>query len=559
MRFGEIVDLLYVYTNDRLNLDFKCYTKERKKNVYNTVLQHPSYYRVGLYIRLSESDSNKSYESESESIINQRDLLMSFVKQNEFTFVDEYIDDGFTGTNFDRPGFKRLIDDIEKGRINCVITKDLSRLGRNYVTCGYYVDEYFLLKKVRYIAVLDQVDTFLNNVGNEMIPFKSVFNDMTSRDNSKKIRSILRNKKEDGKFIGSEPSFGYVRDPEVKGHLLPNPETAFIVKKIFKMSNDGKSVSDIASYLNDCKYPTPSLYKKKEGSKQKVNPIWTISSVKKILKNQMYTGDMVQNVQTKLSYKSPKKVTLNKEAWIIVPNTHEPLVSKEVFFKVQNNVKRKPKTQFNREKRLFENLIYCKECGNTLTVTYRKKQGYWTINCNRYSRDPRRHLCYPHFMSYDKLEEALLATIKNTCKKYLDKLDIKALAKLVNDKNSKKESNMAEINYLNKRIKECNFKIDMLYDDKFKGNISEDTYKRLSRETEILLNQSKARLEELQSIDKKKIDSAKGIKKYEEKIKELINLDKPSRELLQSIIDKIIIDKDRNIEIFYEFGMLNNI
>ena len=392
-----------------------------------------------------------------------------------------------------------------------------------------------------------------------MIPFKSVFNDMTSRDNSKKIRSILRNKKEIGKFIGSEPSFGYMRDPEDKGHLLPNPETAFIVKKIFEMANDGTSVSDIASYLNDCKYPTPSLYKKKEGSKQKVNPIWTISSVKKILKNQMYTGDMVQNVQTKLSYKSPKKVTLNKEAWIIVPNTHEPLVSKEVFFKVQNNVKRKPKTQSNREKRLFENLIYCKECGNTLTVTYRKKQDYWTVNCNRYSRDPRRHLCYPHFMPYDKLEEALLDTIKNTCKKYLDKLDIKSLAKLVNDKNSKKESNMEEINYLNKRIKECNSKIDMLYDDKFKGNISEDTYKRLSRETEILLNQSKARLEELQSIDKKKIDSAKEIKKYEEKIKELINLDKPSRELLQSIIDKIIIDKDRNIEIFYKFSLLNNI
>ena len=162
-------------------------------------------------------------------------------------------------------------------------------------------------------------------------------------------------------------------------------------------------------------------------------------------------------------------------------------------------------------------------------------------------------------MPYDKLEEALLDTIKNTCKKYLDKLDIKSLAKLVNDKNNKKESNMEEINYLNKRIKECNSKIDMLYDDKFKGNISEDTYKRLSRETEILLNQSKARLEELQSIDKKKIDSAKEIKKYEQKIKELINLDKPSRELLQSIIDKIIIDKDRNIEIFYKFSLLNNI
>ena len=225
------MSILMIDSNQALNV----IQKKGVEAVYNTILQHPSYYRVGLYIRLSEADSDKSYESESESIINQRNLLMSFVKQNEFTFVDEYIDDGFTGTNFDRPGFKRLLEDIENGRINCVITKDLSRLGRNYVTCGYYVDEYFLLKKVRYIAVLDQVDTFLNNVGNEMIPFKSVFNDMTSRDNSKKIRSILRNKKEDGKFIGSEPSFGYMRDPDDKGHLLPNTDTAFIVKKIFEM------------------------------------------------------------------------------------------------------------------------------------------------------------------------------------------------------------------------------------------------------------------------------------------------------------------------------------
>ena len=527
--------------------------------MYNTLIGQNRVFKAAIYIRLSEADEGKAYESDSESVLNQRNMLMKFVKDNGFIFVDEYVDDGYSGTDFERPGFMRMIEAIKNKEINLVIVKDLSRLGRDHIMTGYYIETFFPENGIRFISLQEGYDNAVNQASNDSSTFIIACNDYFSKQNSIKIRNVLNDKRRNGKFIGSMPSFGYMRDPEDKGHLLPNPETAFIVKKIFEMANDGTSVSDIASYLNDCKYPTPSLYKKKEGSKQKVNPIWTISSVKKILKNQMYTGDMVQNVQTKLSYKSPKKVTLNKEAWIIVPNTHEPLVSKEVFFKVQNNVKRKPKTQSNREKRLFENLIYCKECGNTLTVTYRKKQDYWTVNCNRYSRDPRRHLCYPHFMPYDKLEEALLDTIKNTCKKYLDKLDIKSLAKLVNDKNNKKESNMEEINYLNKRIKECNSKIDMLYDDKFKGNISEDTYKRLSRETEILLNQSKARLEELQSIDKKKIDSAKEIKKYEEKIKELINLDKPSRELLQSIIDKIIIDKDRNIEIFYKFSLLNNI
>ena len=162
-------------------------------------------------------------------------------------------------------------------------------------------------------------------------------------------------------------------------------------------------------------------------------------------------------------------------------------------------------------------------------------------------------------MPYDKLEEALLCTIENTCKKYLDEIDVKSLAQLINNKNISKESEAEEINFLNRKIKEYNAKIDMLYDDKFKGNISDDTYKRLSRETEILLNQSKSRIEELQVVDKKKKESTKEMKNYEDKIKELINLDKPSRELLQSIIDKIVIDKDRNIEIFYKFSLLNDI
>ena len=527
--------------------------------MYNTLIGQNRVFKAAIYIRLSEADEGKAYESDSESVLNQRNMLMKFVKDNGFIFVDEYVDDGYSGTDFERPGFMRMIEAIKNKEINLVIVKDLSRLGRDHIMTGYYIETFFPENGIRFISLQEGYDNAVNQASNDSSTFIIACNDYFSKQNSIKIRNVLNDKRRNGKFIGSMPSFGYMRDPEDKGHLLPNPETAFIVKKIFEMANDGTSVSDIATYLNDCKYPSPSLYKKKEGSNKKINPIWNISSVKKILKNQMYTGDMVQNVQTKLSYKSPKKVTLNKEAWIIVPNTHEPLVSKEVFFKVQNNVKRKPKTQSNREKRLIENLIYCKECGNTLTVTYRKKQDYWTVNCNRYSRDPRRHLCYPHFIPYDKLEEALLNTIKNTCKKYLDKLDIKLLAKLVSDKNSKKESTMEEINYLNKRIKECNSKIDMLYDDKFKGNISEDTYKRLSRETEILLNQSKARLEELKSIDKNRINSAKEIQKYEEKIKELINLDKPSRELLQSIIDKIIIDKDRNIEIFYKFSLLNNI
>ena len=266
--------------------------------MYNNIIQSPNFYRVGLYIRLSESDEGKSYESESESIINQRNLLIDYVKSNGFTLIDEYVDDGFTGTNFDRPGFKRLIDDIERGRINCVITKDLSRLGRDYIQCGYYVEQYFPQNKIRYISILDRVDTFEESANNDIAPFKALFNDMTSKDTSKKIRSILKNKKEQGKFIGSKPSYGYMRDPLDKGHLIPDPNTSAYVKKIFEMAYEGIGISDIVSYLNDNNILSPSMYKNtKPSSKQKTN-VWTVSSVNKILKNRMYTGDMVQNVQT---------------------------------------------------------------------------------------------------------------------------------------------------------------------------------------------------------------------------------------------------------------------
>ena len=533
--------------------------------MYNNIIQAPSFYRVGLYIRLSESDEDKTYESESESIVNQRNLLMDYVKEIGFTLVDEYVDDGFTGTNFDRPSFQRLLKDIENGRINCVITKDLSRLGRDYIQCGYYVEQYFPQKRIRYISILDQVDTFLENANNDIAPFKALFNDMTSKDTSKKIRSILKNKKQQGKFIGSKPCYGYMRDPLDKGHLIPDLEVAPVVKKIFKMAHSGTGVSDIVSYLNDNKILSPSMYKNtKSSSRQKVN-VWTISSVNKLLKNRMYTGDMVQNVQTKLSYKSKKKVALEKEFWIIVENTHEPLVSKFVFEAIQNAPARIKNTHCNREKRLLENLLVCKECGNSLSVLYRKNKNYkdgkyWSVNCNKYARDPRRHLCYPHFFPYDKLEEKIMSVIKTTCQKYLDSLNIKELSeKVLKNRAKEKSESQKEKKQLLQEIEELERKSDSLYDDKFKGIITVDNYTRMSAQTEKQISALNYRIYEIDNEENQIKEDTKEIAKYEEQIKSLLNLDEPNRELIKTLVKNIYIDKDRNIEIQYRFKVLDNI
>lgn len=527
--------------------------------MYNGLAKMPNnIYRAVIYIRLSEADEGKSYESESESITNQRNLLINFVKEKGFIFVGEYVDDGYSGTNFERPGFTKMIEDIKNKIANLVIVKDLSRLGRDHVMTGYYIENFFPENNIRFISLQENYDSAINQASNDSSTFIIACNDYYSRQNSIKIRSVLNDKRKKGKFIGSAPSYGYLRNPNDKGNLIPDPEYAWVVKKIFDMAYKGVGLSEITTYLNDNNIKTPSSLKRKNpNSKAKYNPMWTISSVKKILKNQMYVGDMVQSVQTKVSYKSKKKKSLPKSNWDIVKNTHEPLVDRFIFESVQNNIKRTTKTTITkREKRLFENLLYCKECGNTLTVSYRKNHDYWTINCNRYSRDPKRRMCEPHFSPYEKLEEALLEVIRNTCKKYLNKLDISEISKSINKKDNSEVNN--NINDLRKQEKALISKLDMLYQDKFNGIVSEEMYLRISRETENSLVRIREKIQSLQDAKNDKKINKNELKSYEDKIRELIDIDNPSRELIGTLIDKIIIDKDRNIEIIYKFSILNS-
>ena len=288
--------------------------------------------------------------------------------------------------------------------------------------------------------------------------------------------------------------------------------------------------------------------------------MWTISSVKKILKNQMYVGDMVQSVQTKVSYKSKKKKALPRGNWDIVKNTHEPIVDRIIFDKVQNNVKRTNITcNTKREKRLFENLLYCRECGNTLTISYRKNHNYWTINCNKYSRDPKRRMCEPHFIPYDKLEIALLDTIKKTCKQYLKAINVSDMANEINNKKKNDIKIQEKIKGLEFKEKEYLRKLDMLYEDKFKGMVSDEMYKRIANETEVLLSKLRSEINKLKDDSKVIKNKTNDLKQYEDKIKSLIDIDNPTRELIQTIIDKIVIDKDKNIEIIYKFSILNSI
>ena len=526
----------------------------------NTYLNGLDFY-VGIYIRLSQEDKDKKYESDSESVINQKELLRDYVKNNNFNLVKEYVDDGFSGTDFERPGFKSLLEDINNKKINCVIVKDLSRLGRDHVMTGYYIETFFPENNIRFISILESFDSFKNQASNDSSTFIIACNDYYSKQNSIKIRNVLNEKRKSGKFVGSLPCYGYMRDPKDKGHLIPNPETAPIVKKIFKWRADGIGPTEIANRLNRAHVVTPSGYKKTNYSSRLIDrDNWNISTVKKILINRIYTGDLVQHTQTKVNYKSKKKITLDEKLWIVVENTHEPLVDKDTFDYVNNLRKRNTRNyeiKTCREKRLLEGKLFCKECGNRLTVLYRKKQDYWSVNCNRYSRDPVRGRCYSHFYPYNYLEEQVLEQINKFVSKLMKELDLKQL----NDevvKNVYKETNNIDIVIKNLEIEKEKItkRITTLYNDRCDGVISTETYKELAKESEAKLKEINDLIDN-ENIKKYKIkNKANVLPDYTKKIKKLLDLNKPKKELIDTLIDKIVIDKDRNITIYFKYDIV---
>ena len=531
--------------------------------MYNTYLTGVDF-NVGIYIRLSQEDKDKKYESDSESVINQRELLRSFVKNNSFNLVKEYVDDGYSGTDFERPGFQKMLEDINNKKINCVIVKDLSRLGRDHVMTGYYIETFFPENNIRFISILESYDSFKNQASNDSSTFIIACNDYYSKQNSVKIRNVLNEKRKNGKFVGSLPCFGYMRDPEDKGHLIPNPETAPIVKKIFKWRADGIGPTEIANRLNKEKVSTPSCYKKTNYSSRLIDrDNWNISTVKKILSNRIYTGDLVQHTQTKVNYKSKKKITLDEKLWIIVENTHEALVDKDTFNYV-NTLRRRNTRNYevktNREKRLLEGKLFCKECQNRLTVLYRKKLDYWSVNCNRYSRDPVRGRCYSHFYPYNYLEEQILEQIYRSVSKLIKELDVNKLNNEV-VKNIHKETTD-----IDKVIKDLQIEKDKitnrlttLYNDRCDGAISVDTYKVLASESENKLKQINESIENEQ-VKKYKIKNKSSVlPDYTKKIKKLLDLNKPKKELIDTLIDRIVIDKNRNITIKYKYDVVPEI
>ncbi len=521
-------------------------------------------YKVGIYLRLSREDDLKG---ESGSISNQREIINQYIKDNHLLFVSEYIDDGVSGTEFDREGWNRLISDIEAKRINMVITKDLSRFGRNEGQQLRYLD-YFYENAIRYVAILDHVDTFdESNTSNEMIPIQCFFNEKHVRDTSKKMKASVFHKRSQGCFLGKTAPYGYKKDPNNKYKLVIDQEAALVVKKIFDLFVDGKAISEISRILTDKKIPIPSEYKSLTvGMKSTAYGIWNNRTISDILQLPTYVGDLTQGRFRKPSYKSKKRIRQKKEDWIICKDQCPAIIDREVFDLVQNIYQRNKNQGKHTQNILLKGLVYCKECGHTIgfrlqKVSTKKKGEVIRCygNCNYWSKYKKYNVCTPHNTKYFDLEDLVLSEIRKICESNLHPNYLKDVLQS-RDKSKKILNDLeSQLRKLEMEVKLCKKKKEDLYYDKLEGIIDLDLYIRMKNRIaeEVTIKQS-----EIQEISQRLYHIKNEVtvcnERYDHFIKEYLSMERPNIQLLSSIIDKIVIDENRNIDIYYKFKPLEN-
>lgn len=365
-----------------------------------------------LYLRLSRDDDNPG---ESESIQNQRSLLQAYAAREGLSIVGEYVDDGWSGTSFDRPRFQAMLRDMEQHRFEVVLVKDLSRLGRDYIQTGRYLELVFPEHGVRLIAVGDGIDTA--RADTDLAPFRNVINEMYARDTSRKIRGALHAKMQAGKYIGNFAPYGYQKDPKDKNHLIPDERAAIVVRRIFVWAVAGKQPAEIARMLNERGEPPPAVYRTlvhpglnpDHYSKRKA---WTSVGVSRMLRDVVYLGHIAQGKTEKISFKSKKTREKQADVWIVVPNQHEPLVSKQTFAAVQRQRSARRCDRKGEFSNLFSGLAFCLDCDKAMsTVGTRRKGSAANLACGAYKLRGAS-ACSNHFISYESLYRCVLEVVR---------------------------------------------------------------------------------------------------------------------------------------------------
>lgn len=520
--------------------------------------QHNKYI-VGIYSRLSRDDDNYS---ESESIINQKRMLTKYVEEQGWDLYDYYIDDGISGTTFNRPDFIRMIEDINNKKINLVITKDLSRLGRDYILTGHYIEVFFPEKNVRYIALNDGIDTYKND--NDIAPFKNILNEMYAKDISRKVRGAFRTKVEHGEFIGACAPYGYKKNPENKNKLIVDEPAAEVVKRIFNMAREGCGLNRIARVLNEESIPNPSVYKSLNGlayvnnRRMAKTSYWTNSTIRKMLRNPVYVGTLAQGKQRTKSYKCKKKIVCSENDWVVVKKTHEAVVDENTWDEVQRELKIRRREMSNGETHLFSGMIKCEDCDRFMAFG-RKNAGYEYFVCGTYKNYGPGY-CSRHGIRYDCLCDIVLRDIKYHAE--LAQYDEDALVgKLIQADKLNKESFDSglrkEAQHAEARMKEIDMILKQMYEDRVKGNLNERRFSQFSSQYEEEMGHLEARMKEIRGKLRQFEGSNRDVSYWLESIKKYTDVKELNKTVVNELIEKIVIGEKKNIgeDIYQDIGI----
>ena len=524
---------------------------------------------TALYARLSKDDD---LVGDSNSIVHQKEILAKYAKEHGFTNIEFYVDDGFSGTNFNRPDFQRMMADAEEGKISTVIVKDMSRFGRDYIMVGYYTEIYFSNLDIRFIAINDNVDSNIQTE-NDLTPFKNVFNEWYARDTSKKIRAVFKAKGNSGKHLTTNPPFGYKKDPDDKDKWIIDDEAAATVRRIFQMYVDGYRISEIGHKLTEEKVETPILYYMNRGIKTNARSeypeIWDLMSIKYILSQTAYAGHTV-NFQTAVkSYKTKKQIRLPKEDWIIYRNTQEPIIDEKTFETVQQMRKvKRARTKYN-EPNMFSGLLYCADCGNHLTIQrVARNRKMDNFSCATY-RKKKKGLCSCHRILVSDLETIVKEDLQKVCeyvflheKEFTDEYLSGSKRETVKFQSKTK----AELKRLSERQEEIGKIIRKLYEDNVSGRITDERFDFLAKSYEDEGNDLKTKIQELKNALASSVQDEEKLSKFLKVVKSYTKIEELTPEILNSFIEKIYIGetekydgrKMQEVEIIYKFvGAIN--
>ena len=512
-------------------------------------------FKVAGYLRLSVEDGDKE---ESDSIVSQKSIIENKIKElgKDFELYDFYIDDGYTGLNTNRPEFQRMLNDIERKKVNCVITKDLSRLSRNNFEANYYIELYFLEREIRYIAILDNIDTYLKNSNNDMIQFKTLINDWYSKDISRKVKSGVWARKEQGLYVAAKAPYGYKKDENNRNQLLVNKEEAAIVKKIFQMYNDGYTMGEIAEKLKNDKIYCPSyngFQKNKNGEYG-----WNYSTISKILKNKVYLGHTEYGKGMNLSYKSKKVKQIPRSEWKICENTHKAIISKELFDNVQKRILLNQKAKTHIHTWILNGIVYCKECGEPMQLKVKYRKDGKTISFMRLYCSSSLHKKGYCIRKYKGIElqavtQIVITNLNKNLKKIIDYDDIaKLLEKAYKSRDEKEDKR--ELESLKKKLDKANKMISSLYIDYKKGIIQECDFKAMYNHEFEKRNKINNNIEKLNNqISNQNFISETEFRRI---VKKVSDIKKWSKEQISDIIESVQIDNGDNIYINYKYEIL---